>query len=48
MDYENMPFGIKLSAFLSAILILTYAVAASAPQSDEDAAVKLEYAALSY
>jgi hypothetical protein len=48
MDYESMPFGIKLSAFLGAILILTYAVAAIAPQSDEDAGVKIEYAALWY
>jgi hypothetical protein len=48
MDYENMPFGIKLSAFVSAILILTYAVAAIAPQSGEEASVKIEYAALAY
>ena len=48
MDYESMPFGIKLSVCLSAILILTYAVAAIAPQSDEDACVKIEYAALWY
>jgi hypothetical protein len=48
MDYESIPFGIKMSVFVSAILILTYAVAAIAPQSDEDAGVKIEYAALSY
>jgi len=48
MDYESMPFGIKLSAFVGVILVLTYAVAAVAPQSDEDARVKSEYAALSY
>lgn len=48
MDHESMPFGIKLSAFLAAIAILTFAVAAIAPQSSEDARIKLEYAALSY
>jgi len=48
MDYESMPFGIKLSAFVGVILVLTYAVAAVAPQADEDAGVKSEYAALSY
>jgi hypothetical protein len=48
MDYESIPFGIKMSVFLGAILILTYAVTAIAPQSDEDAGVKIEYAALPY
>ena len=48
MDYESMPFGIKLSAFFVAIVVLTYAVAAAAPQADEDVGIKTEYAALSY
>jgi hypothetical protein len=48
MDYESMPFGMKLSAFFAAIVALTYAVAATAPQTDEDAGVKVEYAALPY
>jgi len=48
MDYESMPFGMKLSAFFAAIVVLTYAVAAVAPQADEDAGIKIEYAALSY
>jgi hypothetical protein len=46
VDYENLPFGIKLSAFCAAILVLTYAVAAVAPESSEDASIKIEYAAL--
>jgi len=46
MDYESMPFGIKLSAFLGVIVVLTYAVAAVALASDEDSAIKIEYAAL--
>ncbi len=48
LDSESTPFGIKLSAFFGVILVLTYAVAAVAPQADEDTGVKLEYAALSY
>ena len=48
MEHESMPFGIKLSAFFATIFILTYAVAAIAPESSEDARIKLEYAALSY
>jgi hypothetical protein len=48
MDHDSMPFGIKLSAFLAAIAVLTFAVAAIAPESSEDAPMKLEYAALSY
>jgi len=46
MDYDSMPFGIKLSAFLVAIAIATYAVAAIAPESSEDAGIKIEYALL--
>jgi hypothetical protein len=48
MDCESLPFGIKLSAFLGAIVVLTYVVAAIAPQSSDDARIKPEYAALSY
>jgi len=48
LDRESTPFGIKLSTFFGAILVLTYAVATVAPQADEDTGVKLEYAALSY
>ena len=48
LDSESTPFGIKLSAFLAVIVVLTYAVAAAAPQAHEDAGVKIEYAALSY
>jgi hypothetical protein len=48
MDYESTPFGMKLSAFVAAIFILTYAVAAIAPEPSEDVRIKLDYAALSY
>jgi hypothetical protein len=48
LDSESTPFGIKLSAFFAVIVVLTYAVAAVAPESSEDAGVKIEYAALSY
>ena len=35
MDYESIPFGIKLSAFFAVIVLLTYAAAAIAPHSSE-------------
>jgi len=48
LNNESIPFGIKLSAFLGVILMLTYAVAAIAPASSEDSSVTIEYAALRY
>ena len=47
MDSESIPFGIKLSAFIAVILILTYAVAAIAPEPSEEPGITIEYAALS-
>ena len=48
LNNESIPFGIKLSAFLGVILMLTYAVAAIAPASSEGSSVTIEYAALRY
>lgn len=44
MNGQSIRFGIKLSAFLATILVLSYAVAAIAPRSSEDPGIKIEYA----
>jgi len=46
MEHQRMPFGIKLSAFLAAILVLTYAVVAIAPEPSDEPGTTMAYAAL--
>ena len=43
----RLLFGVDVAIFLGFILLLTYSVAVLAPESSENAGIKVEYAALS-